>query len=90
MKKTALFALALLAAPALAVATPEVAVHQTPTPTTDITIPKRFVVMYVLPVQAVLESISRPRVRVTVPIRIRTALALRSGEIVRLKIGGRQ
>ena len=90
MKKTALFARALLAAPALAVATPEVAVHQTPTPTTDITIPKRFVVMYVLPVQAVLESISRPRVRVTVPIRIRTALALRSGEIVRLKIGGRQ
>ena len=86
MKKTALLTLALLAAPALAVATPEIAVHQTPTPTTDITIPKRFVVMYVLPDQAVLESMSSPRVRVTVPIRIHTALALRSGEIVKLKI----
>ena len=90
MKKTALFALALLATPALAMATPEIAVHQTPAPATDITIPKRFVVMYVLPVRAVLESMSRPRVRVTLPIGIHTALALRSGEIVRLKIvGGR-
>ena len=86
MKKTALFALALLAAPIVAMGTPEIAVHQTPTPATDITIPKRFVVVYVLPVQAVLESMSGPRVRVTVPIRIRTALTLRSGEIVKLKI----
>jgi hypothetical protein len=89
MKKTALFALALLAAPIVAMGTPEIAVHQTPTPATDITIPKRFVVVYVLPVQAVLESMSGPRVRVTVPIGIHTALALRAGEIVRLKIGGR-
>ncbi|UEO01114.1 hypothetical protein A9R16_006885 [Acidiferrobacter thiooxydans] len=86
MKKTALFALALLAAPVVAMATPEIAVHQTPAPTATIAIPQRFAVVYVLPVQAVLESMSSPRVRVTVPIRIRTALALRSGEIVRLKI----
>ena len=86
MKKTLLTMAIMLAAPVVAMATPEIAVHQTPTPTATIAIPKRFVVVYVLPVQAVMESTSRPRVRVTVPIRIRTALALRSGEIVKLKI----
>ena len=101
MKKTSLLTMAIMmAAPVVAMATPEIAVHQTPAPTATpeiavhqtpaptatIAIPQRFAVVYVLPVQAVLESMSSPRVRVTVPIRIRTALALRSGEIVRLKI----
>ncbi len=97
MKKT-LLTLALLAAPILAMAAPEVAVHQTAVPRRPtITIPSRsilrahiisnrFRVEQLLPIQVTLASVSGPPIRVTLPIRIHTALALRSGEIVRLKI----
>ena len=92
--------LTLLAAPALALAArqtfaAEIAVHQTPV--AHITIParslmrvrrieNRFRVTQLLPTQVTLVSIQWPSVRMTFPIRARTALALRSGEIVRLKI----
>lgn len=45
-----------------------------------------FRVTHLLPTQATLVSVEWPSVRMTFPIRPRTALALRAGEIVRLKI----
>lgn len=96
MKKTIL-TLALLAAPALAVASPEVAVRQSPAPcvpTTTVpahsvrarTVLNKFRVTQLLPIQVTVKSMSGPQVRVTFQIGARTALALRQGEIVKLKI----
>ncbi len=96
MKKIAI-ALTLLAAPALAAASPQIAVRQTPAHVPTIAVSGRsvlrtrivgnkFRVAYVLPTQATLVSIHKPHIRVTVEIGQSTALALRSGEIVRLKI----
>lgn len=96
MKKT-LLTLALLTAPALAAASPQIAVRQAPTrvPTIAVSarsvlrariVMNRFRVAYVLPSQVTLTSIHKPPIRVTFQIGIKTALALRPGEIVRLKI----
>ena len=97
MKKIAI-ALALLAAPALAVASPQVAVHQKPAPhVPTITIPSRsilrtriianrFRVVWPLPTYVVLESVSGPPVRLTLQASARTAMALHQGEIVKLQI----
>ena len=89
MKKIAV-ALTLLVAPALAVASPEVQVHQTPAPA-PIVIHTRIVlnefrVVRALPLRISVETMTRPRVLVTFHTGIHTAMALHPGEIVRLKI----
>jgi hypothetical protein len=98
MQKTTLFTLAFLAVPALAVASPEIAVHQTPAkpvPTITIHAPSllrtriianRFRVVWPLPTYVVLESVSGPPVRLTLQASARTAMALHQGEIVKLQI----
>lgn len=95
MKKIAV-ALTLLVAPALAVASPEVQVHQTPAPAPIVIhtrslwqtriVLNEFRVVRALPLRVMLESIGEPRVRFTMHTGIKTALALHPGEIVRLKI----
>jgi hypothetical protein len=95
MKKIVI-ALALLAAPALAAASPEVAARQTPAPQTIVIharsllceriLANRFRVVRVLPLRVTLESIAGTRVRFTVHVGFNTAVSLRPGEIVRLKI----
>ena len=100
MKKTAFLTLALLAAPALAVASPQVAVHQQPAPhvptitihapsllrTRTRIIANWFRVVWPLPTYVVLESVSGPPVRLTLQTSARTAMALRQGELVKLQI----
>lgn len=95
MKKIAV-ALTLLVAPALAVASPEVQVHQTPAPAPIVIhtrslwqtriLANRFRVVRALPLRVTVETMTRPRVLVTFHTSIRTAVALHPGEIVRLKI----
>ncbi len=92
--KKALLTLALLAVPALAAASPEVAVRQTPAPIViharsllcEHILANRFRVVRVLPLRVTLESIAGTRVRFTVHTGFNTAVSLRPGEIVRLKI----
>ena len=98
MKKHALLTLALLAAPALAAASPEAQVNQTPMPVPspiviharsllcERILANRFRVVRVLPLRVTLESIAGTRVRFTVHVGFNTAVSLRPGEIVRLKI----
>ena len=94
--KKALLTLALLAVPALAAASPEVAVRQTPAPSPIVIharsllcehiLANRFLVVQSLPLRVTVETMTTPRVLVTFHTSIRTAMALRPGEIVRLKI----
>ena len=98
MKKHALLTLALLAAPALAAASPEVAARQAPAPQTIVIhaqarsllqtriVLNEFRVVRVLPLRVTLESIGEPRVRFTVHVGFNTAVSLRPGELVYLKI----
>lgn len=97
MKKTALpLAMVLLAAPALAVASPEVQVRQSPTPAPIViharpllrerVLANRFRVVQSLPLRVTVETTTKPRVLVTFHTSIHTALALHPGELVRLKI----
>ena len=78
MNNNIIIALALLAVPVLAVASPEIAVHQTPAPAKPkpiITIPARsirntriavdtFRIVEVLPMMVVLESVQKPHVTI--------------------------
>lgn len=98
MNKNIIIALALLAVPVLAVASPEIAVHQAPTkavPTITVrsqsilrtrVIANEFRVVWPLPTYVVLESVSGPPVRLTLQTSIHTSMALRQGEVVKLKI----
>ena len=96
MKKHALLTLALLAAPALAAASPEVAARQAPAPQTIVIharsllqtriVLNEFEVVRVLPLRVTLESIAGTRVRFTVHVGFNTAVSLRPGELVYLKI----
>jgi hypothetical protein len=96
MKKHALLTLALLAAPALAAASPEVAARQAPAPSPIVIharsllqtriVLNEFRVVRVLPLRVTLESIGEPRVRFTVHVGFNTAVSLRPGELVYLKI----
>ena len=96
--KGAFLTMALAAVPALALASPQVAVHQSPAPrvpTITIHAPSllrtriisnRFRVVWPLPTYVVLESVSGPPVRLTLQASARTAMALHQGEIVKLQI----
>ena len=89
MKKIVI-ALALLTAPALAAASPKahvptIAVSGRSILRTRI-VGNKFRVAYVLPTQATLVSIHKPRIRVTIKIGQSTAVSLRPGELVYLKI----
>ena len=91
-------ALALALASREAVAAPQVAVRQSAPPhVPTITVRSRsilrtriianeFRVVWPLPAYVVLESVQGPPVRLTLQTSIRTSIALRQGEIVRLKI----
>ena len=95
MKKIVI-ALALLAAPALAAASPVVAVRQATAPSPIVIharsllqtrmLANRFLVVQSLPLRVTVETMTAPRVLVTFHTSIRAAMALRPGEIVRLKI----
>ena len=86
MKKTALLTLALLAAPAVALAAPEMVVHQAATATLPCSIPRTLKVVRALPFRVTLTSMQGPPIRITIKTGITTATSMRPGEIVKLKI----
>ena len=95
MKKATLLTLALLAAPALAVASPEIAVRQSPPPETSVrqspapcarVIVDEFRIVRILPDQITMESVIGPHIKINRWPGFDTAYRLRVGERIYLKV----
>ncbi len=84
MKKI-IITLALLAIPALAAASPQVAVRQTQRPVPSMWVLDQFRVAWVLPTEVILKSVHGP-LTIRMFVGARTAMAFHRGEIIGIRV----